>query len=382
MEQMIRPERLCLRCMKEVPEGSAICPACGFDPEKYEYDPHQLPPLEILKGRYLVGTVIGEGGFGITYSAWDLISNRHVAIKELFISAIVKRHNQTVVITDHSQEGENYFLECREKFMQEGEVLAAMKDKAGVVDIYDYFAENGTAYLVMEFLKGDDLLTHLKKNGGSVSYPDAFNMLRPVMKSLIEIHNAGIIHRDISPDNIRCMPDHRMKLMDFGSAKFTNKTSNSMLVLVKAGYAPPEQYVQNYMIGAWIDVYEMAATIYRCITGTPPKPSPARQDDRDLKKPSEFGVEIPPEAEKVLLKGMALNIADRYQNMYEFYVALKKASIGGEPRTGVLADTPETPAPLPEEAPEGPDFKLRAVILLAAVVQALIIAVILSYVLR
>lgn len=329
------PEMLCLRCMEVLPAKGAVCPACSFKNSEYKPKPHHLQPYSILSGRYMLGAVIGEGGFGITYSAFDLSLERHVALKELFILKIVTRQGERVTLVDNSAESMHYYRECRSKFLQEAEALSALMDKSGVVAIYDYFQANGTAYIVMEFLEGDDLLTYLKKNGGKIPYAEAFRLLRPIMKSMIEVHSAAIIHRDISPDNIRYMANREMKLMDFGSARFTTRNSNSQLVMVKPGYAPPEQYSQNYKIGPWMDVYAMSATFYRCITGRTPAPSPERKSDDDIQKPSELGSDIPAKAEEVLLKGMALKPENRYQDMHAFYKALKAASKGVvDPVTG------------------------------------------------
>ena len=347
MSKELDPELLCMWCMHPLPNKGAVCPVCSFQLSKYERKPHHLPPYTILKGRYLIGSAIGEGGFDITYNACDLETNEHVAIKELYMINVVTREGTQVLPVDNSDEVRQYYRECRKKFLQEAEALMALQDKSGVVAIFDFFQANGTAYIVMEYLKGDDLLAYLKKNGGRIPYAEAFYLLRPIMKSMIEVHRAAIIHRDISPDNIRCLDNRRMKLMDFGSARFTTKDSHSKLVMVKAGYAPPEQYAQNYKIGPWMDVYAMSATFYRCIVGKTPKPSTNRTDDSDIEKPTSLGIKIPRSVEKVLLKGMALRQEDRYQDMYEFYTALKKASAGVkgiDPKTGP-SDIPGSAVP-------------------------------------
>lgn len=320
------PEKHCLNCMKELPNVDEPCPYCGFNNHTYKPAGHHLQPYTILNGRYLIGCVIGEGGFGITYSAYDLPEDRHVAIKELFIANIVIRQDTYVVLADSTYSNVQYFEECKERFLQEANALQHLSDKKGVVDIYDNFKENGTSYIVMEFLDGGDLLKYLKMQGGKIEYPDAFALLRPIMKSMIEIHRAGIIHRDISPDNIRYLSDHRMKLMDFGSAKSTTRNADGSLILVKAGYAPPEQYALNYKIGPWMDVYAMGATFYRCICGKPLKQSTHRTNDQDIEKLANVYPKVPIEVENVLYKALALKPENRFQDMYEFYIALKEAS--------------------------------------------------------
>ena len=330
MGEMFNPDRVCPRCMEENRNLQEVCPHCGFYLPGYQSLDHHLPLYTILKGRYLLGAVLGEGGFGITYSAWDLVYQRHVAIKELFIAGVMYRRNEQVVLTDNSRETEKYCEECRGKFLQEANVLQSLQDKDGVVDIYEYFQENHTAYIVMEYLDGVDLRTFLKERGGKISYANAYRFLRPIMKSLIEIHRGGIIHRDISPDNIRYLSNKKMKLMDFGSAKsVAAETSSSVIVLFKPGYTPPEQYASGYMVGPWMDVYAMAATIYRCITGKTPKNSIERKNDGDIETPRSLGADISPKVERVILKGMALEPANRFLDMRAFYQELKAVSPDG-----------------------------------------------------
>ena len=320
---MENKEKLCINCMEKM-ESADVCEHCGFHFSEYTVKPHHLDPFSILKARYLLGRVLGEGGFGITYVATDLQEEKKVAIKELFVTGLLIREHTRTVLVDGSYNKRKYYNECKRKFVQEANLLQTMSDKQGIVDIYDYFEENATAYIVMEYLPGEDLRTILKKNGGSISFEDTFELLRPVMRSLIEMHSIGIYHRDISPDNIRILPDRRVKLIDFGGAKYIVNDSASEYVALKHGYAPPEQYVTEYKIGAWMDVYALAATFYRCITGKMPKVAIERISNDDIEKPSQLGVKISQQAEKVLLKAMALKTDERYIDMREFYEELKK----------------------------------------------------------
>ena len=321
------PEHTCPKCMLENPNKNEVCPHCGFYLPSYETKPHHLAVQTILKGRYLLGIVLGEGGFGITYSAYDLKRDQRVAVKELFIAGVVSRQGERTVLVNTGKGMQRYYHECRNKFLQEAKVLQTLQDKSGVVDIYEYFQEKDSAYIVMEYLDGIDLRSFLKENGGRISYQSAYRFLRPIMKSMMEIHRSGIIHRDISPDNIRYLSNKKMKLMDFGSAKSTvNGVTDSVVVLFKPGYTPPEQYASGYMVGPWMDVYAMAATIYRCITGKTPKVSIERENDKDLESPRSLGADISPELEDVLYRGMALDPEKRYLDMRGFYEALKSAS--------------------------------------------------------
>ena len=316
-------EDLCLNCMQERgPSGK--CVHCGFDITEYRVKPHHLEPFTILNGRYLLGRVLGEGGFGITYSALDLVKEERVAIKELFISGLLERRNTRTILVNADTDVKRYYYECKRKFVQEADLLQKLGDKQGIVDIYNYFEENDTAYIVMEYLPGEDIRTILKKKGGKISFEETFKLLRMPMRTLIELHCMGIYHRDISPDNIRKLTDGRVKLMDFGGAKSVVNSEKAGYVAVKRGYTPPEQYELSYKIGPWMDVYSMAATFYRCICGKVPKDAKQRQSDADIQKPSELGVTISPQAQSVLMKGLALQTKDRYLDMREFYNELKK----------------------------------------------------------
>lgn len=316
-------ENLCWNCMQD--RGSSDkCVHCGFDMAEYSVKPHHLEPLTILNGRYLLGKVLGEGGFGITYSAMDLIEEKRVAIKELFISEILARKNTRTILVANDPDGQRYYNECKNKFAQEARLLQEMKNKSGIVDIYNYFEENNTAYIVMEYLEGEDIRTILKNNGGKLSFAETYDLLRSVMQTLIELHEAGIYHRDISPDNIRRLPDGRIKLMDFGGAKYIVNPERSVYIALKHGYAPPEQYMTSYKVGPWMDVYALAATFYRCVCGKPPRRATERRPDNDIEDPRSLDPSISKKGSKVLMKGLALKTEDRYLDVREFYHELKK----------------------------------------------------------
>ena len=325
-------DNICIGCMREKPDHQSVCPYCGFDAANYMIRSHHLEPYTILNAKYLLGRVLGEGGFGITYVALDLEKNQRVAIKELFVAGLLKRENTRTVLLDSSMNGRAFYNECKAKFIQEATLLQALGDKKGVVDIYQFFEENSTAYIVMEFLEGQDLLLFLKSRGGKIPFEEAFFLLRPVMKSLMEMHAVGVYHRDISPDNVRYLRNHQVKIMDLGGAKYLHREGPGLekvvshLVMVKHGYAPPEQYVTGYKIGPWMDVYAMGATFYRCITGSAPPESTVRVANDELILPSKMGVSIKPEVEKVLMKALALTPEERYTDMREFYIALKAAA--------------------------------------------------------
>ena len=349
-------DKICINCMEDS-LSDGVCPSCGYHEGTYQKKPHHLSPCIILNGRYLLGRVLGEGGFGITYLTYDLIKHERVAIKEFFVTGLLIRENTRTVLVDESVANKAFYEECKAKFTQEAVILRKLKDRSGIVTIYDDFAENNTQYIVMEYLDGAPLSWFLQQNGGRIPFDTAFKVLTPAMRSLREMHLNSVYHRDISPDNIQYLKDARVKIMDLGGSKdMMNSIVKSHIVAVKHGYAPPEQYVTRYKIGPWMDVYAMAATIYRCITGVVPPQSTSRMSDTDtLKPPRELGADISPEIEQVILKGMALQVEDRYMDMGEFYSALKKAEEESRAAHTPPEITQNTEDP-PEEA-EDPGYK-------------------------
>lgn len=307
----------CFSCMKDK-QGSEICPHCGYKGD-YEVPAHHLAPGSILNGKYIIGNAIGEGGFGITYVGFDLNLDRKVAIKEYFPSGIVTR-NGCDTITVFTGDSQQYFMEGREKFINEAKALARLNNLPGIVAVIDFFMENGTSYIVMEFIEGKPMKSMLRERIRMDS-EDVFNMLKPLIQSLSEIHKTGIIHRDISPDNIMITNDSNIKLIDFGAARDISQ-NKSLSIQLKPGYAPEEQYRTHGNQGAWTDVYSLCATMYRAITGTLPPEALERIRNDTLKTPSQLGVNINPHKEEVLMRGLSLYYENRIKSMDELYNGL------------------------------------------------------------
>ena len=304
----------CPNCMAEVEDGASRCPSCGGD-TSVQNKPHQLPTDTILNGRYIVGKSIGEGGFGITYVGYDLKLRAKVAIKEYFPAGSVTRTAETTVYAMDTSP-ESAFALGKAKFVAESQVLAQFLDEPNIVSVRDYFEENNTAYIVMEFLEGKSLHQVLKERG-RLSMAEALEMTEPLMTALQKIHAHGLIHRDISPANIMQLPDGRIKLLDFGAARQYTDSEKSLSIILKPGYAPEEQYNKRGDQGPWSDVYALCATIYKMITGVTPDNAVDRMFGTELKKPSELGVDITPAQEAVLMKGLAVKSADRIRSMDE-----------------------------------------------------------------
>ena len=280
---------------------------------------HCLRKGSRLIGRYTIEGVLGQGGFGITYLGIDELHEKKVAIKEFFPQGIVTRnieYEDTVTVTfvgekDNYEKGKN-------RFLKEARTMAKFSKDEGIVKALDFFEINNTAYIVMEYLEGITLKQYIRENQ-RITSEELVRLLVPLIESLDEIHSQGMIHRDISPDNIMVLSDGRIKLMDFGAARdYTKFGGKTLSIVLKPGYAPPEQYQTHGIQGPWTDIYALCATMYKCITEETPPDAIDRVIDDHLKKISEFGITIPPKVESVIIKGMSVSAKDRYQDIKDF----------------------------------------------------------------
>lgn len=321
---------LCLSCMRDAGEKFETCPFCGAA-ANVENQFHQLAPGSVLNGRYVVGKTLGQGGFGITYAGYDLTADTKVAIKEFYPDGGVSRQKDLYTILPYSEKKtEELFADGRTKFLKEAQKLAKFTNTEGIVQVKDYFEENGTAYIVMEFVEGPTLIQYLNNLGQPILPSDLYILLTPIFGALEQVHAQGILHRDISPDNIIVLPS-TAKLLDFGAARdFSLLGEKSNTINIKAGYAPEEQYLTHGKQGPWTDVYALSATCYRAITGKNPASSIERLSSDDLVPPSTLSANVTPAIEQVILKGMAVRKENRYQSVREFRDALEQA-VNGAP---------------------------------------------------
>ena len=307
-------QKYCYNCMRQI-DNAPFCPRCGHRAADVSPEtPYHLTPGTMLAGRYLVGKFIGEGGFGITYIGLDTVLSKRVAIKEFYPSGAANRANTVSDKVLVTKGRENFFNRGVERFMLEAKSVAAFTDEDGIVDVLDYFPANNTAYIVMEYLEGENLRDYTNRHGLFLS-GDIIGLMLPVMKSLKAMHLKGVIHRDISPDNIMFTRSGKLKLMDFGSARYYTNEDRELSVVLKQGFAPEEQYRKNSKQGPYTDVYALCATIYCCITGVVPEDSLDRQVNDTLLPPSKLGCSITPDHEAALMHGLALRAEDRTPNM-------------------------------------------------------------------
>lgn len=308
----------------------------------------------LLKNRYEILSVLGHGGFGLTYACRDTTLDLKVAVKEYYPDGFVSRDCRKSSTVTYSTTPENMeFIEKGlRRFIDEARVLAKFSGEDGIVDVRDYFEENNTAYIVMEFLDGKDL-KQLVTEQGKLPADQAVKLLLPVMESLEKVHRHGLIHRDISPDNIR-MAGKKVKLLDFGAARdFSYEGNKTMTVLLKRGYAPIEQYGAVETQGPWTDVYALCATLYLCITGRKPADSLVRWENDPLKKPSELGIAISPALESVIMKGLSVSVKERYQSVKALAEALVTAFRVGN-KVNPAPSRPAAPVQPPVKAAKAP----------------------------
>lgn len=326
--------KICFGCFEQYDDSFDICPHCGYaegtEPELATY----MRPGAILNERYVIGRALGHGGFSVTYLAWDALLLHKVAIKEYLPSEYATRRPGESRLTIFSGKEGEYFQFGKEKFLDEAKRLSAFQNEDGIVHVYDCFSANETAYLVMEYLDGITLSEYLKKEAavlpqGQIAPEKAISMLTPVMLSLQRVHDSGMIHRDIAPDNIILLKDGGVRLIDFGAARHAvHDCGKSMTVIIKDGYSPEEQYNSHSVQGPAADVYALSATLYQMITGiTPPgaieRGEYLQKHKRDmLPPPSKFNKAVTKTQDTAILNGMALHTQDRTQSVAELYEEL------------------------------------------------------------
>ncbi len=297
-------------------KGSTVCPKCGRDHTADKKYPGTLPPFTVLHDRFIVGRVLGKGGFGITYVAQDIYTNEIVAIKEYMPAEYSSRSNGTMNVVPHDNDKARYVFEHgREKFKLEAQTLMRLSHNPVVVDIKAYFYQNNTAYLVMEYLDGDDLRKMARSNGGVLEPGFTKQVFVTIASSLMEVHNLNILHRDISPENIIVTKDGQIKLIDFGAARnFVSTQNKGMSILLKVGYAPPEQYDSKGCQGPWSDIYALCATFYNLVSGKALMDAMFRY--RGAEQPSLYalGCAVSKKTSSVIERGMDLDYRRRYQN--------------------------------------------------------------------
>ena len=312
----------CPGCFKDVPGGN-VCPHCKFDESKAR-SPLFLPYRTILNEQYIMGKELGcPGGFGITYLAFDSKLDRCVAIKEYLPKDIAGRGSDTKTIEPYSDNNREDYQKGLKGFMKEAKRVAKFHEHPNIVNVMNFFEENGTGYLVMEYYPGRNLSEFLNEKGGKVSESDAMDIIMPVLDGLREVHRHNYIHRDIKPANIYITNGGRPIIIDFGNARFATGHSQSMTAIVSRGYAPYEQYGEGGKQGCWTDIYSCGATLYKIVTGKEPPLATDRKSRDNLVAPSKLVSWITPGFNKAILKAMEMEPGRRPKDVDEFRRMLK-----------------------------------------------------------
>ncbi len=273
----------------------------------------------------MVGKVIGQGGFGITYVGWDMNLDIKVAIKEYYPEGCVTRDTHThISVLTYAGPKEAYFTKGKERFVEEARTLAKFSGDSGIVGVRAFFFENGTAYIVMDYVEGETLKAYAAHSGGKLPAAQVLALFRPLIRSLARVHDTGLLHRDISPDNIMLRPDGTLALLDFGAARQMSVAGeHSNTINVKHGFAPEEQYRTRGEQGPWTDVYALCATIYRLTTGITPTEALDRiVNEGELTPPTQLGAAFTPGQEQAILHGLAVRANRRTRDMRELAAEL------------------------------------------------------------
>ena len=323
----------CYSCFKDCEDNMSVCPFCNNELSSEPKEPIHLVPGTILADRYIIGRAVGAGGFGIIYNAWDQKLDTIVAVKEFFAGRLVTRAAKTkdVIINKKSQAEFEY---RKARFLAEARNMAKFGSHRSIPNVFEFFEENNTAYIVMELLHGVGLNEYLRNNGGKIDVDFAIMIANEIGNALKSMHDIGIIHRDVAPDNIYINSDKDLsiKLLDLGAAKLTDAKEDVIDIILKPGYSPVEQYDNTMSIGPWTDIYALGASLYVMLTGVKPDESTNRKIEDTVVPPHELNPDIPENLSNTIMKAMALDRHMRFKNITEFLKA-----INGEKKVTTLA---------------------------------------------
>lgn len=338
---MMDCKNTCPNCFKTISSNS-MCPYCHYDLANRKKYSGVLPEFTILYNRYLIGRILGRGGFGVTYLALNINKNTVCAIKEYMPSEYSKRSSNTLNIEPFPDtKSRNVFSHGREKFVEEARTLQRLRNNPVVVDILDFFTENNTAYLVMEYLDGLDLRKKSRLSGGKLNVDFANQVFLTIASALMDVHSHNILHRDLSPENIIVTSDNRIKLIDFGAARnYVSLQNKGMSILLKPGFAPPEQYNTKGHQGPWSDVYSLCATYYNIVSGKQLVDALYRYRGTPQPSLKSLGCNVSEKISDVIEKGLELDYKRRYKNFKELLDALSPPKFPEQP-----SKPPITPAP-------------------------------------
>lgn len=319
----------CYQCMKEFPDEYGICPYCGYEQSQAHQDMYYLPPGTLLgtDRRYLVGVAVNTGGFGIVYRAWDNIFNKMIAIKEYYPGGKVTRLPGSCLVVVYSEKDQTEYARGKEDFLTEARTVARFGNLPNVVDVYDFFEENNTAYMVMEYMNGILYSQYIRQHGGKLPPKTVVEVTEGVLAALEVIHKNKVVHCDIKPNNINIdeTGQVKVKLFDFGAAYLdgVNRSNDTLTPC----YAPPELYNTRGRRGAYTDIYSVGAMMYFALTGIKPEEATDRLQEDHLVPPHEVDSSISLGLSNTVMRAMALQEEIRFQNATQFREALNSERV-------------------------------------------------------
>lgn len=316
-------KKICESCFCET-GGEEVCPHCGFNVSEYTPDPMVLPLGTKLNDKIIIGRVMGKGGFGITYLGYDLRMDKIIAVKEYYPSGISYRAHMGTELSVIDPKASETFEQGAQKFYTEAEMVSQFNGNPNIMGVYDYFRANNTVYLIMEYLSGMTLKNYVKKHG-KLTDGQALYVMDKIAAALSITHSAGVLHRDISPDNIMICADGKVKLIDFGAARqILTESSSNLTVVMKPGYTPIEQYTKKGKQGAWTDIYSLGVSVYYALTEVVLDDPYSRMDgDNEF---DENKHDINGSIWEILKKCTMINALERYGSAIDLRKALKSVS--------------------------------------------------------
>lgn len=322
---------LCMRCF-HVKGKYDVCPMCGYVEGTPPEQPHYLTPGTILGNHFLVGTAIGAGGFGITYRCFDITLGVTVAVKEFYPAGLVNRAPGQSAVGLLSGDKKEQYRSQLNRFLMEAQSIAQFGNAKDIVNVYDFFEENHTAYIIMEYIDGVLLKDYLEKQG-RLDVSAALSVISPIVNAVKKIHAKGIIHRDISPDNIFISGEDSVKIFDFGAAQLNDSSEGQAAEkVIKVGYSAPEQYRDNSRQGFYTDIYSVGAILYQMLTGARPMESTEREFKDELKSPAELGIRLEPNMDRAVMEALAVKPELRFESIQQFEDALQNKRMAEYPR--------------------------------------------------
>lgn len=316
---------LCDYCFEPIAPGS-VCTKCGLSHDNYHAEAGLLTPGTNLLGKYIIGRVLGRGGFGATYLAYSSERDKVVAIKEYYPTGIANRAKGEEKISIVSDEKRKVFEKGANRFFEEAKTMSRFNTNKNVVSVYEFFYANDTVYYSMEYLEGIDLKGYIAKKGGKLSEAEAVTIMKGICEALVAVHSTQTLHRDISPDNIFVCTNGNVKLIDFGAAKQVIGDAQQVYsVVVKQGFAPAEQYKSNGKQGVWTDIYAVGASIYYAVTGKIPADAMNRVENPEIT--FDGSLNLSPQFMNIIKKCLQSKIEDRYQSAIELLGALGELNV-------------------------------------------------------